>query len=84
MAGFGNSHAVQPHVAAFDQGISIRAVLYEASIDQPFVEALRQLNCLSSALSEQQAWRKANSDRLAFQVAVDAALEPQASRGAQT
>ena len=72
MAGFGNSDAVQPHMTSFDQGISIRAVLNEAGIDQPFVEALRQLNFPSSALSGLRAWQKANWDPSVFQAEADA------------
>jgi len=40
MASFGHAVAVQAHMAAFNQGIGISAMLHKASVDQPFVKAL--------------------------------------------
>ena len=80
MADFGNSNTVQPYMSALDQCVGSRAVLYKAGVDQPFVEALRQLSFPSSAPSELQVLRRENWGPSAFQGAVGA---QQAFRGAQ-
>ena len=59
-------------------------MLHKAGVDQPFVDALGQVNCLSSALSEPRVWRKVNWGRSAFLVAAGEVPVQQVFRDVQT